>query len=83
MESWRKNPLVFWALNLPPAFWLVVFFVIPLGIIWVISFGEKRGSLCKVRRRLVTADPAVAGLAGGAIEVSSSKSRVALGSLPR
>ena len=43
MESWRKNPLVFWALNLPPAFWLVVFFVIPLGIIWVISFGEKRG----------------------------------------
>lgn len=43
MESWRKNPVVFWLLNLPPAFWLLVFFVIPLGIVWVISFGEKRG----------------------------------------
>ena len=43
MESWRKNPLVFWALSLPPSFWLVVFFMVPLGIVWVISFGEKRG----------------------------------------
>lgn len=43
MESWRKNPLVFWLLNLPPSFWLVTFFVIPLGIVWVMSFGEKRG----------------------------------------
>ncbi len=43
MESWRKTPLVFWLLNLPPAFWLTVFFVVPLGIVWVISFGEKRG----------------------------------------
>ena len=43
MESWRKNPIVFWLLNLPPASWLFVFFVVPLGIIWVISFGEKRG----------------------------------------
>ncbi|RMD63646.1 MAG: ABC transporter permease [Alphaproteobacteria bacterium] len=43
MDSWRKNPVVFWALNLPPTIWLVVFFIIPLGLIWVISFGEKRG----------------------------------------
>lgn len=43
MESWRKNPLVFWTLNLPPSIWLLVFFVIPLGIVWVISFGEKQG----------------------------------------
>ncbi len=43
MESWRKNPLVFWVLNLPPSFWPVVFFLAPLGIVWVISFGEKRG----------------------------------------
>lgn len=45
MESWRKNPIVFWLLNLPPAVWLFVFFVVPLGIVWVISFGEKRGIL--------------------------------------
>jgi spermidine/putrescine transport system permease protein len=43
MESWRRNPLVFWVINLPPTVWLVVFFMVPLGIIWVLSFGEKRG----------------------------------------
>ena len=43
MESWRRNPVVFWVINLPPTLWLVVFFLVPLGIIWVLSFGEKRG----------------------------------------
>jgi spermidine/putrescine transport system permease protein len=43
MDSWRKNPLVFWALNLPPSFWLIAFFLVPLGLVWVMSFGEKRG----------------------------------------
>ena len=45
MESWRRNPRVFWALNLPASVWLVVFFIVPLGIVWAISFGEKRGIL--------------------------------------
>ena len=43
MESWRRNPIVFWVINLPPTVWLIVFFMVPLGIIWVLSFGEKRG----------------------------------------
>jgi spermidine/putrescine transport system permease protein len=43
MESWRKNPVVFWLLNVGPAFWLFVFFIVPLTIVWVVSFGEKRG----------------------------------------
>jgi spermidine/putrescine transport system permease protein len=43
MENWRRNPLVFWMINLPPTVWLIVFFMIPLGIIWVLSFGEKLG----------------------------------------
>ncbi len=43
MEHWRRNPVVFWVTSLPPTLWLVVFFIIPLGIIWVLSFGEKRG----------------------------------------
>jgi spermidine/putrescine transport system permease protein len=43
MDSWRKNPLVFWAFNLPPTVWLVFFFIIPLTLVWVLSFGEKRG----------------------------------------
>ena len=43
MESWRQNRIVFWFLNLPPSIWLLVFFLIPLSIVWMISFGEKRG----------------------------------------
>jgi spermidine/putrescine transport system permease protein len=43
MESWRRNPLVFWVIGLPPTFWLVVFFLAPLTLVWLLSFGEKRG----------------------------------------
>ena len=41
MESWRKNPTVFWILAIPGSVWLLLFFVIPLGLIWFLSFGEK------------------------------------------
>ncbi len=43
MEHWRRSPVVFWLTSLPPTFWLVVFFLVPLGIVWTLSFGEKRG----------------------------------------
>lgn len=43
MESWKNNRLVFAALALPATVWLVLFFVIPLGLIWILSFGEKAG----------------------------------------
>ena len=43
MESWRHNPLVFWLLAIPGSLWLLVFFVVPLSVIWVYSFGEKAG----------------------------------------
>ena len=43
MDSWRRNPVVFWVLSLPPTLWLVIFFFVPLGIVWVLSFGERRG----------------------------------------
>lgn len=33
----------FWITAVPPVGWLLLFFIIPLGLIWVISFGEKRG----------------------------------------
>ena len=42
MDSWRKNPLVFWVISLPPTFWLVVFFLVPMSIVWVMSFGENK-----------------------------------------
>lgn len=41
MESWRKNPFAFWVFWLPGTFWLVVFFLGPLAIVWVMSFGEQ------------------------------------------
>src|SRR5262245_44265961 len=41
MEDWRKNRRVFWILFLPPTFWLVLFFTLPLAIIWVYSFGHR------------------------------------------
>ena len=43
MDSWRRNPLVFWIFSIPPSVWLAVFFIAPLALVWVMSFGEKRG----------------------------------------
>jgi len=41
MENWRKNKLAFAVLALPPTAWLVIFFTIPLVIMWVYSFAER------------------------------------------
>ena len=41
MENWNENKTAFWIFALPGTFWLVVFFLIPLGIIWALSFGEQ------------------------------------------
>jgi spermidine/putrescine transport system permease protein len=43
MESWRDQPAVFWIFILPGALWLLVFFLVPLTIVWVFSFGERSG----------------------------------------
>ncbi len=41
MESWRNNKLAFAVLALPPTAWLVIFFTVPLLIVWVYSFAER------------------------------------------
>jgi len=41
MDNWRQNQRIFWPLLLPPAAWLAIFFLIPLGLVWVLSFAEK------------------------------------------
>ncbi len=41
MESYRKNIRVFLAFFGPTAGWLVLFFFVPLAIIWIYSFGEN------------------------------------------
>jgi spermidine/putrescine transport system permease protein len=43
MESWRQQPMVFWTFVLPGALWLLVFFLVPLGLVWILSFGERSG----------------------------------------
>ena len=43
LESWKAHRRSFWLLSLPGGLWLVLFFVIPLSLIWVLSFGEKDG----------------------------------------
>ncbi len=40
-EAWSRARSVFAALAGPPVVWLVLFFLIPLGIIWGYSFGEN------------------------------------------
>jgi spermidine/putrescine transport system permease protein len=41
MEDWRKNKLAFSIFMGPATIWLLVFFTIPLAVIWVYSFGER------------------------------------------
>ncbi len=41
MRDWRRDKGVFSILILPPTAWLVLFFTLPLLIVWVYSFGER------------------------------------------
>jgi spermidine/putrescine transport system permease protein len=41
VDSWRSNLRVFWTLFTPGTFWLLVFFLIPLGWMFDLSFSEK------------------------------------------
>ncbi len=41
MEGWRQNRAAFGILIGPATLWLVVFFTLPLAIIWVYSFAER------------------------------------------
>lgn len=43
MEVWRKNRFAFFVTLLPPGLWLAVFFIAPLSLLWVFSFGVKSG----------------------------------------
>ena len=42
-QHWKSAKGLFGAVLGPPLFWLVLFFMIPMGIIWLYSFGENRG----------------------------------------
>lgn len=42
-QSWRQAKAAFAAIALPPLAWLLLFFLIPLAVIWAYSFGENTG----------------------------------------
>jgi spermidine/putrescine transport system permease protein len=42
-QSWRQAKAAFAAIALPPLTWLLLFFLIPLAVIWAYSFGENTG----------------------------------------
>jgi spermidine/putrescine transport system permease protein len=42
-QSWKQAKAVFAAALGPPLFWLVLFFLVPLGIVWAYSFGQNVG----------------------------------------
>ena len=41
MDNWKDNRNVFWTLAIPGTFWLFVFFILPLGFLFVMSFSDK------------------------------------------
>jgi len=41
MENWKQNKLAFLITSAPGTFWLTLFFLAPLALIWLLSFGEK------------------------------------------
>lgn len=42
-QSWKQARAVFAGALGPPLFWLVLFFLVPLAIVWVYSFGQNAG----------------------------------------
>ena len=43
MDSWRSAPAVFWITLVPGVAWLLLFFLVPLGLVWLLAFGERTG----------------------------------------
>ncbi|MCF8069400.1 MAG: ABC transporter permease [Desulfobacterales bacterium] len=41
VQDWRENKLVAAILLVPSSAWLLIFFTLPLAIVWVYSFGER------------------------------------------
>jgi len=41
LDNWRDSRNVFWTLAAPGTFWLVAFFIAPLGFLFIMSFSDK------------------------------------------
>lgn len=43
MQDWRRNSGFFASLAVPPVAWLLLLFLVPLGGVWLLSFGQNTG----------------------------------------
>ena len=43
MQSWKQNRSMFASVATIPIGWLLIFFIIPMGIVWLYSFGTNQG----------------------------------------
>ncbi len=43
MQSWKSNRALFAAIAAAPVAWLIGFFIVPLGLVWLYSFGRNVG----------------------------------------
>ena len=43
LQDWKSEKRPFAAIATAPVFWLALFFVIPMGIVWLYSFGQNSG----------------------------------------
>ncbi len=43
MQDWKRHKAAFAALAAAPILWLFAFFIIPLGVVWLYSFGRNVG----------------------------------------
>jgi spermidine/putrescine transport system permease protein len=42
-QTWRQAKAAFAAVAIPPVGWLLLFFLVPMAVIWAYSFGENTG----------------------------------------
>jgi spermidine/putrescine transport system permease protein len=43
LQDWRQHKRPFAAIVSAPIFWLVLFFLVPMGMVWLYSFGQNAG----------------------------------------
>ena len=43
MQDWKLNRALFASIASAPILWLVLFFIVPLGLVWLYSFGTNVG----------------------------------------
>ncbi len=44
-QTWRQARSAFAAIAIPPVVWLLLFFLVPMALIWAYSFGENTGPI--------------------------------------